>query len=153
MDSIRELVERYYEDTRDSIFNDHSGLDAHEIFVKQARLLRSLKLDRLLFHHSDFKRKKTFELSNAAGFNKDGLIPPQFLNYLGFDRVVVGTATADPWPGNNPIIIQRYPETKSMVNWMGLPGVGADQVGETLDDYGNHGVPITINVMATPGKS
>ncbi|MDO8563537.1 MAG: hypothetical protein Q7R87_00855, partial [Nanoarchaeota archaeon] len=94
-----------------------------------------------------------FELSNAAGFNKDGNIPPTFLKALGFDRVVVGTVTGDPWQGNPRPRIIRYSNTDSMVNWMGLPGVGAKAVAENLERYSDHHIPITINLMSTPGKT
>jgi len=83
-------------------------------------------------------------------------LPNHLLKYLGFDRVVVGTVTADPWEGNSKSKhgqrIWRYPATKSMVNWLGLPGLGAERVADILYGFGNHGVPITINFMSTPGK-
>jgi len=50
------------------------------------------------------------------------------------------------------VTIQRYPGTESMVNWMGLPGVGAEQVAKNLQQFGKRGVPLTINFMSTPQK-
>ena len=110
-------------------------------------------LENLLFDCPENRLNPGFEISNAAGFNKDGSIPPTFLKALGFDRVVVGTVTADPWKGNPRPRIVRYPGTESMVNWMGLPGLGVKRIAENLEEYGFHQVPITINLMSTPGKT
>ncbi|MBI2572318.1 hypothetical protein HYV86_00500 [Candidatus Woesearchaeota archaeon] len=123
---------------------------AHEWFITNIRVLHTLHLDRLIFYYKSPSSK--IELSNAAGFNKNGQIPPQTLKYIGFDRVVVGTVTADPWAGNPRPSIIRFPQTGSMVNWQGLPGVGAAKVAQNMAKFGAHGVPITINLMSTPGK-
>ncbi len=60
--------------------------------------------------------------------------------------------TGDHWQGNPRPSIVRFPETGSMANWEGLPGDGAEAVARRLEKYGNHGVPMTVNFMATPGK-
>ncbi len=127
--------------------------DAHHTFVEAAQFIHKAGLEEFLFDCPENKLNPGFELSNAAGFNKDGSIPPTFLKALGFDRVVVGTVTADPWKGNSRPRIVRYPNTDSIVNWMGLPGVGVKVVAENLESYGFHKVPITINLMSTPGKT
>ena len=44
------------------------------------------------------------------------------------------------------------PESESIVNWEGLPGDGAQVVAERLIGYDWHMVPLTINLMSTPGK-
>ncbi|MCP6727604.1 MAG: hypothetical protein KJI69_06355, partial [Patescibacteria group bacterium] len=125
---------------------------AHEIFIQIANLLHRRGLDKYLLEHSDCKPNPDIEFSNAAGFNKNGDISPSFLKYLGFDRVVVGTVTADSWEGNPRPRIKRELNTESMFNWMELPGLGAERVAENIGEYGNHRVPLTISVMSTPQK-
>ncbi len=121
---------------------------AHHAFVRASQLAHAIGLDHLLL---DPKNQPSVEISNAAGFNKNGDIPPRVLQNLGFNRVVVGTVTALPYDGNPRPRIQRFPETGSIVNWMGLPGDGVYEVAEQLIKYRNHSVPLTINLMATPG--
>lgn len=154
MNFLRDRVDLWYDKIKSKIFaeTEDDPEIAHEKFVRIARIIHRMGLERLLFNCSENSNHLTFEISNAGGFNKNGSIPPTFLNYLGFDRVVVGTVTGDAWEGNPRPRIKRYPETSSMVNWMGLPGVGAEEVARNLKSYGFHKVPITINLMSTPGK-
>src|SRR3989344_2569184 len=154
MEFIRDFIDRYYRGHRDRIFRktEDDPEVAHEQFVKLACRIHSFRLERLLLNCSENQLKPRFEISNAAGFNKNGTIPPQFLHYLGLDRVVVGTVTYDAYPGEPRPRIKRYPNTNSMLNWMKLPGIGARAVADAINEHGNHGVPVTINLMATPGK-
>ena len=159
MKFLRNIVDSWYEKNRDAIFaetEDNPEL-AHHHFVKLARRIHAFRLEKLLLDCPENKHSPGFEISNAGGFNKNGDLPPTFLKYLGFDRAVIGTVTADSWEGNknqdnHPARIKRYPETGSMVNWLGLPGVGAKQVALNLSGFGKHGLPLTINFMPTPGK-
>ena len=147
MKALRNFVDNWYDSHKDRIFErtkDDPEV-AHESFVKLARAIHKLGLEKLLLNCPENASNPGFEISNAAGFNKNGEIPPTFLKYLGFDRVVVGTVTADAWDGNPRPRIKRYSETNSLVNWMGLPGVGAERVADNLISHGNHSVPITIN--------
>lgn len=153
MRALRNFVDDWYVRNRDDIFSrteDNPKL-AHKRFVRLARRIEWLGLSRMVLDCPENTLDPGFEISNAAGFNKDGLIPPLFLKYLGLDRIVVGTVTGDPWDGNSGQTIWRYPDTWSMVNCEGLPGVGAEAVAENLHSFGNHGVPITLSVMAAPG--
>ncbi|MBI2582353.1 hypothetical protein HYV87_04485 [Candidatus Woesearchaeota archaeon] len=153
---LRDIVDAWYDKNRDAIFakTEHDPEQAHHHFVKIAQLIHIFGLEKLLLHCPENDNNPGFEISNAGGFNKNGDLPPIFLRYLGFDRVVVGTVTGDPWEGNVKDLtrIKRYVETDSMVNWLGLPGVGAEQVAFNLDWSGDHRVPLTINIMSTPGK-
>ena len=152
--NLRFLVDHTYPLVKTALFlathNDPER--AHEHLVKASKFLTGMGLDEFLLGQPK-RGNQNYELSNAAGFNKNGDIPPTFLRSLGFDRVVVGTVTGEPWEGKPRPRIRRYSATGSMVNWMGLPGVGAQEVAETMNDYGDHHIPITINLMATPGKS
>ena len=152
---LRGKVENWYDQHRDLIFEEtkHNPEIAHEKFVEIARRVDKFSLSGLLLDNPANRLSSGFEISNAAGFNKNGTIPPSFLKYLGFDRVVVGTVTHDAWAGNpERPRIWRFPETESLVNFLGLPGVGSSQVARNLESFGYHKVPLTINLMSTPGK-
>lgn len=154
MNALRTGFDKFYDSIKPVVFyltrNDPEV--AHTLFVNFSRLLHRLRLEKLVLDNPSNRVNPGFEISNAAGFNKNGEIPPSFLKYLGFDRVVVGTVTYEPWAGNSRPRTVRFPETESLVNWMGLPGVGAEKVAENLSSYRFHGVPITINLMSTPEK-
>ncbi|MBS3116201.1 hypothetical protein J4421_01255, partial [Candidatus Woesearchaeota archaeon] len=131
---------------------EHDPQIAHELFVHLSRGVYHLGLEDFLLNNPTNTKYVPFELSNAAGFNKNGDIPPTVLFYLGFDRVIIGTVTMDPWLGNPRPTIRRYSPSESMINWMGLPGEGVEIVAENLAAYGEHPVPLTINIMSTPQK-
>ena len=154
MDLARIGFDAFYDWRKPKVFRDTEDdpKRAHESFSKLCRYLGLSRLDRFVLNNESNYKKPPFELSNAAGFNKDAQFHPRVLKYLGFDRVVVGTVTGNPWEGNPRPSIIRFPETDSMVNWEGLPGIGAQRVAGRLWSYGNHEVPLTINFMSTPGK-
>lgn len=155
MDIMRFLVNESYSMFRPLIFKmtEKDPEVAHEKFIRFAQYLNLEGIDKLLLDEKSNSKKLPFELSNAAGFNKNGDIPPQFLQYLGFDRAVIGTVTADEWGGNPRPRIMRFPSTNSMVNWMGLPGIGAKKVADNLLSFDTSPIPLTINLMSTSGKS
>ncbi len=126
---------------------------AHNLFTWFCRTLHKTGLENILLADSK-SQSNNVQISNAAGFNKNAEIPPSVLKAFGFDRVVIGTVTYDSWDGNPRPRIVRFPKTNSMVNWMGLPGVGAKEVRANLKQNLNYrtDVPVTLNLMATPGK-
>ncbi len=154
MDIARKTIDYLYDSIKPIIFKatEKDPQKAHQLFIRFSKTVYELKLEELLFNNLTNSRYIPFELSNAAGFNKNGDIPPTVLFYLGFDRAVIGTVTYDPWNGNPRPNIRRYSVTGSMVNWMGLPGKGAERITERLQSYGHHPVPLTINIMSTPQK-
>lgn len=153
MNIARRMLEAGYFLLKPLIFSltKNDPEEAHELFIRSANFLYSAGLDKIILDHTDNSHRR-IEISNAAGFNKNGDIPPSFMGYLGFDRIVIGTVTADYWKGNERPRIIRYPSSNSLVNWMGLPGVGAEKVVENVLSYNNGGIPLTINLMSTPGK-
>jgi len=154
MEIMRRVLEESYLLFKPLIFatTKNNPEIAHDFVINKAKYLHEKNLDKFLFDCSANKKYSGFELSPAAGFNKNGDIHPLFLKYLGFERVVVGTVTNDPWEGNPQPRIRRYSKTKSLVNWMGLPGKGSKIVAEKLQSYGNYNIPLTINLMSTPQK-
>ena len=125
---------------------------AHKLLTSVFRLLYTTRTDGIVLNNSYNSCVSEIPLSNAAGFNKNGEIPPQTLSSLGFDRVVIGTVTYNQWDGNPRPRIKRYHETESLVNWMGLPGIGAKEVAYNISKYRSHDIPLTINLISTPGK-
>jgi len=154
MDILRRAFDLSYDAVRESVFSRtaHDPEEAHELFVKACRVLHKTGLERLVLDHTSNRKIPYCEISNAAGFNKNAYIPPTTLKYMGFDRVVIGTVTYDYWEGNPRPRCKRFPETSSLVNWLGLPGIGAVAVADRLAGYGDHGVPLTVNIMSTPQK-
>ncbi len=152
MDFFRRGFDFFYDITKPAIFwaTRKDPEKAQHLFVSSLRLLEKLKLGKIILDNSANKLWDV-SISNAAGFNKNAEIPPQILDYLGFDRVVIGTVTYDAWQGNPRPRTRRYIETESLVNWMGLPGIGAERVKENHRKYKSC-IPLTINLMATPGK-
>jgi len=67
----------------------------------------------------------------AAGFDKSCRFLPA-LGRLGFGYVVGGTITRAPRDGNPRPRVIRYAGSQAMVNAMGLPNRGAEDVGRSL---------------------
>lgn len=155
MDVLRDGFDGFYDLIKPVVFKltKKNAKIAHKLFVGSLRGLRACRLSELVLDSSTNYIKGPCEISNAAGFVKDAEIDPRDMKLLGFDRVVVGTVTYDYNEGNSGQTIWRFPETKSLVNREGLPGVGEEGIARRLYGYGYHGVPLTISLMATPGKS
>lgn len=73
----------------------------------------------------------------AAGFDKDCRILPS-MELLGFGYVTGGTITKDPRPGNAKPRVIRVKERKAIINSLGFPGSGLEEVIARLS-----GMPIT----------
>ena len=152
MDRIRNLLDTMFDNQRDTFFQmtQDDPERAHELFVKWSQRFYEIGTSCLI----QTQKRNDIIVSNAAGFNKNGDIPLKFLQCLGFDRVVIGTVTHDEWQGNQRPRIARYNETDSVVNWMGLPGIGSSRVALNVEKYlGNSTLPLTVNIMATPQKT
>lgn len=154
MDKWRNRFDEFYDLIKQPIFKftARDPEQAHWAFTTFCQTLYHLGLDKNFLDNTSNKQKAPWEISNAAGFNKNFKISPRTMKYLGFDRTVGGTVTADKWKGNPKPRTRRFPETNSLVNWMGLPGIGARKVFKKLCGYGEGGTPLTINIMSTPGK-
>ncbi|MCI5065669.1 quinone-dependent dihydroorotate dehydrogenase [bacterium] len=84
-------------------------------------------------------------LGLAAGFDKDVEMLP-LLAALGFGHVEVGTVTPLPQPGNPKPRIFRVIEDEALVNRMGFPSAGMEQVVRHLrSGYARH-LPMEIAV-------
>lgn len=148
MEAIRNIIDSIYFVTKHLFFLINEN-KAHRLFTSFSQITVKLGLEKILFDNKDNYKDSLIPISNSAGFNKNGDIPLNFLKYLGFDRIVVGSVTAEPYSGNPEPNIKRFKKTESMVNWMGLPGKGAEYVAEKIQLY-NSSVPVTINLVSTP---
>lgn len=66
-------------------------------------------------------------LGMAAGFDKWGRVYNGLLA-LGFGHVEIGTVTPKAQPGNEGVRVQRFPEQAALVNRLGFPNPGLDEV-------------------------
>jgi dihydroorotate dehydrogenase len=67
----------------------------------------------------------------AAGFDKEAGAYNALLA-MGFGHVEIGTVTPRPQPGNEGLRMQRFPEHKAVVNRLGFPGPGMEEVRRHL---------------------
>jgi dihydroorotate dehydrogenase len=67
----------------------------------------------------------------AAGYDKDGLAW-RGLASLGFGHIEVGTVTPRAQPGNPKPRVFRLVEDRAVINRMGFPGLGADDLARRL---------------------
>ncbi len=84
----------------------------------------------------------------AGGFDKDGLALPA-LAALGFGFLEAGTVTRYKQPGNDRPRIFRFPEDHALINRMGFPNDGADEIGVRLSSVPKPAIPIGWSI----GKS
>jgi len=157
---VRKLIDFLYVNQRKRIFRHYPNPeDAHKVAIKLSQRIDQLGLSKLLLDNSTNYREGQVIVTNAAGSNKNGDIPPSVMRYLGFQHITVGTVTHEPWPGN-PAEQRIWRYDGSLVNWLGLPGIGSHFVSEVLDRYreqifnsdGTYAIPVRVNLMATPSK-
>jgi dihydroorotate dehydrogenase len=155
MDSLRNLFDDFYDLIKPIVFKttEKNPKIAHSLFVNFCWVLHNTGLERLVLDCEENKKQLPFTISTAGGFDRNGEIPPSALKYLGFDRMVIGTVTNDSWKGNPEPNIIRYPETETLINWVGWSGVGAERVVKNIQKYENCRISTTINFGPTPNKS
>jgi dihydroorotate dehydrogenase len=85
-------------------------------------------------------------LGVAAGVDKDATWF-EGLGAIGFGFVEIGTVTARAQAGNPRPRIERFPERRALLNWMGFPNAGAEAVAARLRR------PRTTIVGVNVGKS
>ncbi len=84
-------------------------------------------------------------LGLAAGFDKDARALPT-LSAMGFAFVEIGTVTPRAQPGNPQPRLFRYPHEKAVINRLGFPSAGMEQVAENLRRAGSQSIPVGINL-------
>lgn len=153
MEWLRDRVDAWYLKHRDRIFERtrDNPSQAHRKAARVAQYIDALHLGNLLLRCPENSSQPSVRIANAAGLNKNAEIPLAIMAALGFDVSVIGTVTGDRWSGNAEPNVRRYVDTNSMVNWQGLPGIGAQGVAHALADQGRP-LHVRYSVMATPGK-
>jgi dihydroorotate dehydrogenase len=81
----------------------------------------------------------------AAGLDKNGVAWPAF-GALGWDYVEVGTITLQPQPGNPKPRMFRLPEDDALINRMGFPSRGADEVALAIVQRRKSGIAFGCNI-------
>ena len=80
----------------------------------------------------------------AAGFDKNGIAVDGWFS-LGFGHVEIGTVTPKPQAGNPQPRVFRRPEHEGVINRMGFPNDGAEQVVARLRSRRTAGV-VGVNI-------
>jgi len=151
MDVVRSAVDELYLRFRYTIFRQDSEV-AHARAIQLAQHIHRLGLAEFALDNTANRAPTKYVLSNAAGSNKNGDIPPDVLRFLGFTENKVGTGTFDQWPGNSDRPrVRRLTKMQGLQNKLGLPCIGAKRIAEQLLAY-KQTLPVVLNVMATPGK-
>lgn len=110
--------------------------EAHHIFLKSAPYLHKLGV----FQHSlsDTRLVQDFfgvrfenPLGLAAGFDKNCEVA-EFLSGLGFGHIEIGTVTPRAQLGNPKPRIFRLSQDQALINRMGFPSQGAEQVAQRI---------------------
>lgn len=150
MKIIRKLIDNCFFPLVKSIYfvKDTNGEGLHQFMIFCAQKIHQLGLTKFLL--KDKSILQNFFLSNAAGWDKDAKIGNDFFQYLGFQRIVLGSVTSQSCIGNRASFrTKRLQSKKSMLNWLGLPNDGAQVLSQTIAKQ-KYYLPITINVAASP---
>jgi dihydroorotate dehydrogenase len=81
----------------------------------------------------------------AAGLDKDARVVPA-LAALGFSHVEVGTVTPRPQPGNPRPRVFRLPADRALINRLGFPSRGVENVARRLAAIDHHGCVIGVSL-------
>jgi dihydroorotate dehydrogenase len=83
-------------------------------------------------------------LGLAAGFDKTGIAVDGWLA-LGFGHIEVGTVTPRPQPGNPLPRVYRLADLEAIINRMGFPNDGAEQITARLRSRSRRGI-VGVNI-------
>ena len=150
MKIIRKTIENFVYPCSINLFFllDKKGKLSHKLLTLWAKKMSFFGITK--FCLQDNSIEQNFLLSNAAGWNKDGKIGNDFFEFLGFNRIVLGSVTSKAYEGNQiSINIKRLLFEKSMLNWLGLPNAGAAVLAKKLAKW-KLKLPLTINIAALP---
>jgi len=151
MDLIRKHFDNFYDKIKQPIFRltERDPEIAHNVFTLFCQFLYYSGLDKLVLDCKENKLDPGFKIYSAAGFNKDGKIPPRVMKYFGFDGTVYGTISARKWKGNKRPRLAREVMLESLSNYMGWNSQGCEKISKRNLRYGNSGIPVIISVGAT----
>ena len=84
-------------------------------------------------------------LGLAAGYDKDG-VAIRGLAGLGFGHIELGTTTLLPQPGNPRPRVFRLERDRALINRMGFPNTGAEQLARRLQRSRARGTILGVNI-------
>lgn len=130
--------------------------DAHDLVIKTLDVLGGSSATcaavRNFLTPSNYRLKQRIfnvEFPNpiglAAGFAKKP-VGLHGLAALGFGFIELGTITPSPQQGNEKPRIFRLPEDHALINRMGFPNPGADDVASVLQHMPKLPIPLGINI-------
>ncbi len=152
MDLIRKVFDSSYDLIKHPLFyvTNKDPEIAHDLFVLFSKVLSLARLEKLVLDNKENYTQLPFEISSAAGFDKNARVSPKIFKNLGFDRIVIGTVTRKAWPGHPRPRIKRDVSRESLINLIGWNNDSAKAVANRLKLYQNQEVKITINIGPTP---
>ena len=95
--------------------------------LKSGLVPRDRKLDEQVLGVELWGRRLSNPIGLAAGFDKNAEVPDALLG-IGFGLVEIGSVTPRPQAGNPRPRLFRLPEDRGVINRMGFPGHGLDEV-------------------------
>lgn len=125
---------------------------AHHLALRAVRTTRPVPRRRVADPVEVFGLQFPNRVGLAAGYDKDG-VAWRALAGLGFGHVEIGTVTPLPQPGHPRPRIHRYPDHQALINRMGFPSEGAEEVAHRIDGRRPHGVVLGVSIgpnAATP---
>src|SRR5476649_1340258 len=114
--------------------------------LKSGLVPRDRKLDEQVLGVELWGRRLSNPIGLAAGFDKNAEVPDPMLR-IGFGLVEIGSVTPRPQAGNPRPRLFRLPEDRGVINRMGFPGHGLDEVLPRLRVRARRGF-VGVNVGA-----
>jgi len=121
---------------------------AHRLALRAIRLARPSPRRRRRFEVGPvevFGLRFRNPIGLAAGYDKDGSAW-KALAALGFGHIEVGTVTPRPQSGNPQPRVHRLREHGALVNRMGFPSAGSEEVARRLDSKRPGGVVLGVSI-------
>ena len=151
----REKYEQFFFKIQPLIFrltNSRPELAGKLFVLNLNQIAKYTRMDELLGFEG-LKKEPNIILAPAAGFNKNGTLHPDALYNMGFNLNIVGSLSSIKHKGNKHPRSWRIYESESLVNRLGLPGIGVDNVSDKLNhlySISKHKLPIEINLAPHP---
>ena len=130
----------------------HNCIVGMGVLLGRCRLLRWIVRIKLGFSHPKLNRwllgiKFSNPVGLSAGFDYNGQLT-QILPSIGFGWHTIGTVTLEPYEGNPPPRLGRFPDSKALLVNKGLKSKGAKAVIRELKKVKFH-IPTAISIAST----
>ncbi len=130
----------------------HNCITQVGVLLGRCRFLKCVTKIKLSFSHPKLNRQLLgIKFSNpvglSAGFDYNGQLT-QILPSVGFGWHTIGTVTLEPYEGNSPPRLGRFPDSKALLVNKGLKSKGAKAVIRELKKVKFH-IPTAISIAST----